>query len=135
VSAGNGRPEAVDAVPAPWPVDQAVLAAAAAEGRGVISVSRSARGFRDILRAYKIVVGSRAVGSIKRGQQVDLPVKAGQHKVELKIDWCSSPALTVEVEPGAVTRLYCEPGGSPRGGARQVLDAPGEYIRLTQLIG
>jgi hypothetical protein len=92
VSAGNGRPEAVDAVPAPWPVDQAVLAAAAAEGLGVISVSRSARGFRDIL-------------------------------------------LTVEVEPGAVTRLYCEPGASSRGGARLVLDAPGEYIRLTQLIG
>ena len=117
---------------ASWPVDETVVAAAAGEGRGVISLARSAGGFRDLLRAYKVLIDRREVGSAKRGQRLHLPVTAGHHDIQLKIDWCSSPVLTVEVAPGAVTRLHCEPGGGPAA-ARRALDNPADYIRLVQV--
>ena len=70
---------------------------------------RRATGWQDKLRAYKILLDGVVVGEIKQGCQVDLPATAGAHTVQLKVDWCSSPLLRVEVESEKELTLECGP--------------------------
>lgn len=116
------------------PGDPAILATASADGGGVVAVLRSGSGYRDVLRAYKIMIDGQEAGRIRRGQRVDLPVRQGKHDIRLTIDWCASPVVPVQVDRGEVARLYCEPNGGP---ARQAMYAaasnPGQYIRLVRV--
>ncbi len=72
-------------------------------------VLRRGDGFRDMLRAYRIIVDGREAGKIKRNSEVRIPVSAGRHTVQLKIDWCSSPELVVSVAMELSTILECGP--------------------------
>jgi hypothetical protein len=72
-------------------------------------VLRRSAGFRDILRAYRIFVDGRKVGKINRNSEIRIPVSAGKHTVQLKIDWCSSPELVVSVPAELPTVLECGP--------------------------
>ncbi len=79
-----------------------------ADGATIV-VGRRRRGYRDFIRAYKVMVDGEARAAIRRGKTVEIPVSAGKHAVKLKLDWCSSPELTLDLEPGAAARLYCFP--------------------------
>lgn len=70
---------------------------------------RRGNGWQDKLRSYKVVLDGVAAAEIKQGSQVSLPVTAGTHTVQLKIDWCSSPLLEVEVENGKELVIECGP--------------------------
>lgn len=50
-------------------------------------------GFKDSLRAYKIVMDGEIIGGIENGQVVDLNVPPGKHQLFLKIDWCRSNSI------------------------------------------
>ena len=78
-------------------------------------VLRRGGGFRDILRAYRIIVDGREVGKINRNSEIRIPVSAGKHAVQLKIDWCSSSELIISVADGISMALECGPnhGASP----------------------
>jgi hypothetical protein len=98
-----------------------------------IVISRKHGGYRDWLRSYVIMVDSNPVGKIKRGQRVELPASHGQHELFLKIDWCTSRAITFDVRPGAVIEFFCAPGGPAAGGLQDVLGDTDQYITLTRI--
>lgn len=77
-----------------------------------IDISR-ATAWQDKLRRYQILVDGEPAGTIAEGAQVSLPVTPGRHQVQLKIDWCSSPELNVDVPPGGVVQLDCGPSAHP----------------------
>ena len=80
-----------------------------------IRLTREPRGWRaDRLRAYSVVVDSQAVGKIRRGQTLELPVAPGAHSVQIAIDWARSPALEVDVDlvPGETVDLRCTPNAA-----------------------
>jgi len=52
--------------------------------------------FRDRLRAYRIFVDGTNVGDVRAGGQVELEISPGRHRVEARVDWCSSTPLSVE---------------------------------------
>jgi hypothetical protein len=81
-----------------------------APGDSVIRLSRARAGWHDKFRRYQVVVDGEQAATIKRGEQLDLPVRAGRHTVFLKIDWASSPQLDLDVAPGEVVSLECAPG-------------------------
>lgn len=97
---------------------------------GVITLSRTASGWRDRLRRYQVIIDGQRVAVIKRGERLDLPVTAGRHTVHLRIDWAGSPQLPVDVRAGEVVALECEPGQVPPFG-------PGaeNYIELRRAVG
>ena len=64
-------------------------------------------GFADLTRAYKILVDGVAVGAVNHDDKVSLPVLPGVRSVQLKIDWCTSPALEVNVAAGETALLDC----------------------------
>lgn len=81
-----------------------------------VVLSRDRKGSRDIFRSYKVIIDGQEAGRIKRGQRLEFPLTPGRHVIFLRIDWCSSPRLELDVQPGQTVRLVCAPGGSPRDG-------------------
>lgn len=94
-----------------------------------ITVTRAADGSRDRTRGYKILIDGAAAGSVKPGESLTVPVAPGQHTVQMKVDWCTSPTLTLNAAPGTELPLTCAPAGSALMALFSML-RPGAYIRL-----
>lgn len=77
-----------------------------------IVVRRSAA-WGDKLREYRIIVDGAACGSIAERGEARIAVAPGRHVVRLKIDWCWSAPLTVDVEDGKEHVLECGPNANP----------------------
>lgn len=56
----------------------------------------------DMFRAYQIHVDGSQIGSIKRGETVELDVESGEHIIQLKIDWLESNPVAFEIDDGTV---------------------------------
>jgi hypothetical protein len=94
-----------------------------------ITIARTTGGTRDRMRAYKILIDGAATGTIKAGESITVPVDPGLHSVQLKLDWCTSPTVTVETTTAGSTKLSCSPGGSAMAALWDML-RPGAYITL-----
>ena len=49
----------------------------------------------NILRDYQLFLDGKKIGSIANGQTKEFEITAGQHNIVAKIDWCSSPELSL----------------------------------------
>ena len=95
---------------------------------GSVSIHRDRRGWRDLLRAYKVEIDGTVVGKIRRGETMRHDLSPGRHVVRLKIDWCAS--REVALDGAADERLICGPGGGPFAALANVVAWPDEYIIL-----
>jgi hypothetical protein len=89
--------------------------------QSVLVITRTTGAWRDGLRSYGVYVDGVRVVDVKNGATVQGPVSPGTHVVHVKIDWVSSPPLTVTVLPGETQYLECGPQGDglwlrPRAG-------------------
>jgi hypothetical protein len=57
-------------------------------------------------------------------------VEPGRHCVQLKIDWCGSPAVDVDVPEGVVQVLDCGPNATPLTAFFYVIFRSGRYLTL-----
>lgn len=64
-------------------------------------------GFTDRLRAYKILVDGTPAGEVRAKETATLSVAAGIHTVQLRVDWCVSRELAIDVAPGRPIDLSC----------------------------
>jgi hypothetical protein len=76
---------------------------------------------RDRARKYKIIVDGVEAGAVGAGEEVVVPLEAGQHNVRLKIDWLGSDTLTVRVGAGEIVPLACRPNGTAGATALDLL--------------
>jgi hypothetical protein len=58
---------------------------------------RRAAGFHDLARDYKVFLDGRECGQISNGGDCRLTVAPGSHRIQLKIDWCSSAEQQIHV--------------------------------------
>ena len=83
--------------------------------------------YRDRVRIYKVLVDGKEVGKIGNDSVMEFDISPGTVTVKGKIDWCSSPALEVAIEPGQkVTVTYQGTyQGAPytAGGANMVMNS------------
>ena len=86
------------------------------------------RAWCDKLRAYRILVDGEKVGEIREGAYFAIPVSAGLHTIQLRIDWCSSPKIQVSVAPGQTGVVSCGPRYKPPLALLAVLIFPGRYL-------
>lgn len=98
--------------------------------QGRLRVSRDSAKWRDKWRAYTVLIDGNAVGKVKRGASVSMPLAPGPHVALLRINWCSSPELPIEIPNGAELHLECGPARSELGNARQMTEAPHTYLWL-----
>lgn len=80
------------------------------------------------MRAYDVHIDGQGVGKIRAGESARFQLSPGPHQVQLKIDWCGSPALTVD---GAHdSRLTCDAGGGASLALLDILFRRNQYISL-----
>jgi hypothetical protein len=53
--------------------------------------------FINALRDYRLFIDGKKVGTIGNGQTIDLEISNGPHTLIAKIDWCSSPEISFEI--------------------------------------
>ena len=63
----------------------------------IIRIKRQLQWF-DALRKYNIIIDGSKAGTIAPGKTVDFPVEAGNHTISVKIDWYSSPNMSINIE-------------------------------------
>jgi hypothetical protein len=97
---------------------------------GTLRVTRDPAKWRDKWRAYRILVDGVQVGKVRRGESASVALTPGAHRVRLRIDWCTSPELAVEIAAGRQSELECGPERSELGNARQMREAPETYLWL-----
>lgn len=100
------------------------------EGDGILLLARARGGYRDALRRYAVLVDGVQVGRVARGETVRFELPAGVHRLQLKIDWCTSPARVAVVEAGRTVCFACAPGGDATEGLAAVGAGSGDYITL-----
>jgi hypothetical protein len=74
-----------------------------------IELHRASGSYRDRLRSYRILIDGERAGSVKEGQTASVEVPPGRHEVELRIAWCRSPAIAIDVADRATVSLRCCP--------------------------
>jgi hypothetical protein len=97
----------------------------------VIEVYRK-KGTRDILRSYRVIIDGREVGRLRRRQEGRYQVEPGHHEITIRIDWCSSDTLGVELGEQETVRFSCQPAGSVMYARGALFTHPDWWIRLQQ---
>ena len=72
----------------------------------LIELRRRSGSWGDSLRAYKIRLEKESVGSIAEGESKTIAT-SGRHELYLRIDYCRSQVLSVEVKSGETVCLEC----------------------------
>jgi len=61
--------------------------------------------YNNRMRDYKIFIDGQQVGIIANGEAKDFPTTVGQHNVTAKIDWCSSPDVSIDIKDNETKEL------------------------------
>jgi hypothetical protein len=96
---------------------------------GTLVVRRPKGGWRDFARSYRIHMDGRYCGRVRRGQTIELPISAGQHVVQARIDWLGSSDLVVNVPAGSSVTCCVESNGSAWLGRSQIAGSE-PWLRL-----
>lgn len=97
-----------------------------------IKITRDS-GYADRVRKYKVICNGEEVAKIGNGESIEFETKPGEKEIYLKIDWCRSNKIIVNVPPGGEVSLQA--GSSLRGTAVfmaivYVLFMPHKYLWL-----
>ncbi|PQO94040.1 hypothetical protein C5614_22205 [Massilia phosphatilytica] len=93
-------------------------------------VRRRAAWWQDRMRDYIVLVDGSECGRVGNDAEVRVHVAPGRHRVQLKIDWCGSPAVDVDVPEGATQVLDCGPNAMPLTAIFYVIFRTGHYLTL-----
>lgn len=61
-----------------------------------------------LARKMKVVEGDEVVAELKPGEEVRLDLRSGIYEFRGQMDWCSSPALSLTLEPDEVAIIELE---------------------------
>ncbi|HEY9030891.1 MAG TPA: hypothetical protein VIM93_05975 [Kangiella sp.] len=77
-----------------------------------IKITRDS-GYADRVRKYKVICNGDEVAMVGNGESIEFETSSGEKEIYLKIDWCRSNKVTINVPPGGEVRL--QGGSSLRG--------------------
>lgn len=98
-----------------------------------LRISRDS-GYADRARKYTVMCEGKELGKIGNGESVEFDVPPGEKEVYLKVDWCRSNKVRINVPTEGTAQLS---GGSNLRGPRimlaivYVLFKPHDYLWLT----
>jgi hypothetical protein len=79
---------------------------------GQIIVGRPERAWRDRFRQYLVKIDGVPRGKVRQGGSLVLPVAAGRHTVEARIDFAGSPLVDLDMTNGETLRFSVQPCGN-----------------------
>jgi hypothetical protein len=98
-------------------------------GAGVIRVARGAEAVGG-RRSLSVYIDGAQVGKIARNRSAEFPTPAGPHVVYVRLDWCSSLPVSVELGEGQCLELAVTVQESERRGLRNVVAPAGKTFEL-----
>jgi type I restriction-modification system DNA methylase subunit len=78
-----------------------------------------------VLRRLDCVLAPNREQVLKKAESLK-----GEHRIMLKIDWCRSPVLAIQVASGSTVELVASPGGGPLMALWAISFGHANYIRL-----
>ena len=75
----------------------------------VIEIQRDSDRLADHLRSYKVVIDGAVVGAIEPGESAAFDVTTGCHEIFLKVSWCRSEKITVNLTADRTEYFRCRP--------------------------
>lgn len=87
------------------------------------------------MREYSVLIDGAEMGTIKDGGRLRIDLPPGEHVIQVKIAWCTSPTLRFTLAEGEVLKFRC---GSPLRGWKlllalfSVLGRPENYLFIEQ---
>ena len=78
-----------------------------------IKVHRRSGGYQDRLRAYRVMLDGKKVGSVVHGEVLAVSTTPGHHELYVALDWCRSKRLGVDLAENDVVDLACWPNANP----------------------
>jgi hypothetical protein len=78
-----------------------------------VEIRRSAAGYRDRWRRYRVLIDGAEVGRLRRGEARSFDVGPGSHRVRVAIDWKKSAEHAVDGGSHGTFRFRCGPTRGP----------------------
>lgn len=99
-----------------------------------IEMSRTSQ-YINKMREYSVLIDGAEMGTIKDGGRLRIDLPPGEHVIQVKIAWCTSPTLRFTLAEGEVLKFRC---GSPIRGWKvfmvmfSVLFSPEKHLFIHQ---
>jgi hypothetical protein len=93
-------------------------------------VRREHSAWQDLIRDYGIFIDGQKAADISNGGEARIPISAGRHLVQMKIDWCRSNPLEIHVDGHGDLVLECGPNGDPFSTLLYITLWRGKYLWL-----
>ena len=96
----------------------------------VIRLNRTSE-WKNVLRAFAVYIDGVKVGKIRNGKTLSFLVDPGEHRLMVKIDWCVSNTLVINLPDGVTADFTCGSGfAASRPGAAAFSGVHGAYVAL-----
>jgi hypothetical protein len=79
----------------------------------VLVIRRLPRPKQDRDQVYRVLVDGTQRAEVGDDSTVQIGLTPGEHRVRLRVKWCSSRELPFSIEPGQILRMECRPKGIP----------------------
>jgi len=99
-----------------------------------IEIERVGGKWADRARSYRAVVDGDVVGTIGNAATERFEVSPGAHVVNLKIDWCRSQKIAIEVAAGETARFRAE-ARNPWGAIYWITFGCRNYMKFERVDG
>lgn len=70
-----------------------------------LHIHRAKANWKDLIRAYKIVVDGDELARVRNGQSIALELAPGEHEIHARIDWTRSNSVVVALTDGEPVHL------------------------------
>lgn len=78
----------------------------------IIIISRTSE-YNNRLRDYQLFLDGAKIGTISNGETKEFETTSGQHTILAKIDWCTSPEISLQLNQTGIKKLLV--GGFKNG--------------------
>jgi hypothetical protein len=97
-----------------------------------IEIRRALNRWTDRARVYEVVVDDLVAGRVAYGKSSSFEVAAGSHEIFMKIDWCRSEKVILDLVPGQKAFLDCS-ARNPFTGLYWITFGRRRHIKLTRV--
>jgi hypothetical protein len=88
--------------------------------------------FSGMIRSYPIVLDGQVVGKVANDSEIELPVRAGDHELHIKVDWCRSNIVRFSTRDNETVAFECT-AQHPLLSLYYVVFKPRSYLKLKQM--
>jgi hypothetical protein len=90
--------------------------------------------YNNLVRPYTVLLDGEWAGKIMNEDQIELPIAAGAHSLQLKVDWCRSNIVSFSIAADEAATFECG-AVSIFTSLFYVVFRPSRYLWLRQLSG